>query len=318
MDENEIRVPVYVITGFLEGGKTSFLNFTIRQDYFMIDEPTLLIVGEQGEEEYDEKDLLKYNTVMTTVDEKEEFTTEYLKKLDRKYRPERVILEYNPFWSVAELENMELPDGWGIVQEIVMVDASCFQVYMQNMKSIFVEMARNADMVTFNRCTKDLPLANFRRSIKVVNPGCEVLFEDENNEITDIFEDDVPYDLKADIIDIEDVDYGIFFVDAGEHKERYENRTVRFKGKVLKSKNPDADYFVPGRNAMTCCAEDTAFIGYVCKSRNSKKLHMGDWVTVTARIKYKNLKLYNGEGPVLIAKEIEPASAPEHDLVYFT
>ena len=33
----EIKVPIYLITGFLESGKTSFLSFTLQQDYFQID-----------------------------------------------------------------------------------------------------------------------------------------------------------------------------------------------------------------------------------------------------------------------------------------
>lgn len=81
---------------------------------------------------------------------------------------------------------MELPRGWGIVQEIVTVDASCFQIYMQNMKSVFMEMAKNADMVMFNRCRPEDPLPSFRRSIKVVNQACDVLFENEEGEIDNI------------------------------------------------------------------------------------------------------------------------------------
>ena len=96
MDENEIEVPIYLITGFLESGKTSFLNFTIAQDYFQIDGPTLLINTEEGEEEYDEKELLKYNTVIETIDEQEQFSYETLRAFQRKYSPERVIIEFNP------------------------------------------------------------------------------------------------------------------------------------------------------------------------------------------------------------------------------
>ena len=151
-EEDEVEIPIYLITGFLESGKTSFINFTVAQDYFQIDGPTLLITTEEGEVEYDEKELLKHNTVLEIVEGPEQFTLDYLKKLNRKYRPERIILEYNPLWSVKKLEEMELPRGWGIVQEIVTVDASCFQIYMQNMKSVFMEMAKNADMVMFNRC----------------------------------------------------------------------------------------------------------------------------------------------------------------------
>lgn len=317
MGGDEIEIPIYLITGFLESGKTTFINFTVAQDYFQIDEPTLLITTEEGEVEYDEKELLKYNTVLEVVESQEQFTTEYLKKLKRRYNPERVILEYNPLWSVKKLEEMEMPKGWGIVQEIVTVDASCFQIYMQNMKSLFMEMALHADMVMFNRCRPQDPLASFRRSIKVVNPACDVLFEDEEGEISNIFEDEMPYDLNADIIDIEDVDYGIFYVDMEDHPERYRGKTVRFKGRVLKSENAKAEFFVPGRMAMTCCADDTTFIGYICEFSEARSLLMGQWVEVTAVVDWKYMEQYEGEGPVLKAKEVKPVQKPENDLVYF-
>ena len=317
MGGDEIEIPIYLITGFLESGKTTFINFTVAQDYFQIDEPTLLITTEEGEVEYDEKELLKYNTVLEVVESQEQFTPEYLKKLKRRYNPERVILEYNPLWSVKKLEEMEMPRGWGIVQEIVTVDASCFQIYMQNMKSIFMEMSLHADMVMFNRCRPQDPLASFRRSIKVVNPACDVLFEDEEGEISNIFEDSMPYDLDADIIDIEDADYGIFYVDMEDHPERYRGKTVRFKGRVLKSENANAKFFVPGRMAMTCCADDTTFIGYICEFPKAKSLLMGQWVEVTAVVDWKYMEQYEGEGPVLIAKDIKSVQRREVDLVYF-
>ena len=317
MGGDEIEIPIYLITGFLESGKTTFINFTVAQDYFQIDEPTLLITTEEGEVEYDEKELLKYNTVLEVVESQEQFTPEYLKKLKRRYNPERVILEYNPLWSVKKLEEMEMPRGWGIVQSIVSVDSSCFQIYMQNMKSIFMEMSLHADMVMFNRCRPQDPLASFRRSIKVVNPACDVLFEDEEGEISNIFEDSMPYDLDADIIDIEDADYGIFYVDMEDHPERYRGKTVRFKGRVLKSENANAKFFVPGRMAMTCCADDTTFIGYICEFPKAKSLLMGQWVEVTAVVDWKYMEQYEGEGPVLIAKDIKSVQRPEVDLVYF-
>ncbi len=317
MNEDEIRVPIYLITGFLESGKTTFIDFTIQQDYFQIMEPTLLIACEEGEVEYDEEILKIHNTKLAMIESKEEFTLEKLQELENTYHPDRVVLEFNPLWSVKELEEMELPEGWGIVQQIVTIDGSTAQVYMNNMKSLFTEMVRNADLVMFNRCDASMPLANFRRSIKVINPAGEIVFEDKNREITDIFEDTVPYDLDADVIEIDDVDYGIFYVDLGDHPERYTGKTVHFKGMVLKSKEAGANYFVPGRTAMTCCADDTAFIGYICLSKNAPKIPMGSWVDVTAKVTWQYMDAYEDEGPVFQAVSIKSTTPPEAELVYF-
>ncbi len=50
--------PVYMINGFLESGKTEFITYTLAQPYFQVRGKTLLILCEEGENEYDEK-LLK-------------------------------------------------------------------------------------------------------------------------------------------------------------------------------------------------------------------------------------------------------------------
>ena len=298
-------VPVYLITGFLESGKTQFLDFTIHQSYFQIPDKTLLILCEEGEEEYDEESLKKMNTVIEIIEDPEDFNADTLQMLNKKHHPGRVLVEYNPLWSVDKFYQTDMPRYWDLAQHIVTVDASTFQIYMNNMKSLFMEMIRNADLVIFNRCQDEHPLANFRRSVKVVNSRAEVVFENEEGEIDDIFQDEMPYDMNADIIDIEDIDYGIWYVDMMDNLKKYVDKTVRFKGQVLKSRELNAGFFVPGRMAMTCCADDTQFIGYICKNPAAKRLRIGSWVTVTAKVKDEFMEVYNGRGPVLYATEIE-------------
>ncbi|MDO4556617.1 MAG: GTP-binding protein [Lachnospiraceae bacterium] len=317
MQEEEIRVPIYLMTGFLESGKTGFLSFTIEQDYFAIPEKTLLIVCEEGEVEYDEEMLKKNNTVMEVVENEEEFTSEYLMALDIAHNPGRVLIEYNGMWQVSKLEEMQLPKDWGFVQHITTVDGSTFQTYMNNMKSLFMEMVRHADMVLFNRCKMEDPLASYRRSIKVANQSAEVIFEDEEGEI-DVFAESLPFDIDAPVIDIAPEDYGIWYVDALDHPEKYANKVVKFKGRVLKPKDLSSKYFVPGRTAMTCCADDTTFIGYICKSPYTSKLKAGDWVEVIADIKVEKQAVYRGEGPVLYAKQVEVCEPLEDEMVYFS
>ncbi len=318
MAYEDIEVPVYLVTGFLESGKTTFLDGTIHQNYFKIPETTLLILCEEGEIEYDEEELKKrQRTVIEIIEEAEDFTEDTLRYLAKKHEPERVLLEFNPLWSVTKLMQMELPKGWGIIQHIVTVDASCFEIYMKNLKSLFVEMVKGAELVLFNRCNKEQPLASFRRSVKVVNPSAEIIFENEDREVEDIFENSMPFDLDADVIDIMEEDYGIWYVDMMDNPEDYEGKTVRFKGMVLKSEDLDAQFFVPGRMAMTCCADDTSFIGYVCKYQDAPSLEMGSWVLVTASIHREYMQVYHDKGPVLYAKEIRPAEKPVEELVYF-
>ena len=69
---DDIRVPIYLVTGFLESGKTTFLDFTLQQDYFAIDGKTLLILCEEGEEEYDMDKLKLANTVVEVIEDEED------------------------------------------------------------------------------------------------------------------------------------------------------------------------------------------------------------------------------------------------------
>lgn len=313
---DEPRVMVYLMTGFLDSGKSQFLKFTLKQDYFQIEGITLLILCEEGEEEFDDAEFDAYGVKILRIHSQEELTPEWLEELEKKYIPERIIVEYNGMWKVSEFEEMKLPEGWGISQKLTTVDASTFGVYMTNLKPLFVEMVRNAELVVFNRCTDVKPLAGYRRSVKVVNPQAEVIFEDEQGEIENIFEDDVPFDLKAPVIEIAREDYGIWYVDAMDHPEHYKDKTVEFVAKVLKPRGMPSKYFLPGRMAMTCCADDTTFIGYLCKSAYTPKLKAGQWVKVRGIIRYQHVSIYRGVGPVIEAEMIEEAE-PIEELVYF-
>lgn len=313
---NEENVMLYLMTGFLDSGKTQFLKFTLEQEYFQIDGKTLLILCEEGEEEYDPREMLKYGVVIEHVEDREDLTEEWLEEMDRKHRPERVVVEYNGMWKVSDFEQMKLPEGWEIEQKITTVDASTFQMYLTNLKPLFVEMVRGAEMVLFNRCEEIAPLAGYRRSVKVVSPQAEVIFEDENGEVENIFEDSVPYDLNAPVIEIRKEDYGIWYVDMMENPDRYKGKVVEFTAKVLKPKAFPAKVFLPGRMAMTCCADDTTFLGYVCRSAYAPKLKPGQWVKVRAKVRFANLSVYRGEGPLLEAEQIELAE-PIEELVYF-
>ena len=314
---DDIRVPIYLVTGFLESGKTTFLDFTLQQDYFAIDGKTLLILCEEGEEEYDMDKLKLTNTVVEVIEDEEDLTPQRLAAMDIIHQPERVVIEYNGMWLVSKFEQMELPDGWGIEQEITCVDATTYQVYMANMKSLFMDMVRNTDMVVFNRCKEGDPLPAYRRGIKVANQSAEVIFEDEEGEMDDIFQDEMPFDIDAPVIEIQPEDYGIWFVDAMDNPEKYVGKTVRFKGRVMKPRGMGSKFFVPGRVAMTCCADDTTFLGYVCRSDNASHIKEGSWVEVTAKVAFENRTEYQGEGIVLYASDAKECEPLKDEMVYF-
>ena len=262
MGNNEIDedvMPVFLINGFLEAGKTQFLEFTMDQEYFQTEGKTLLIVCEEGDTEYDEKKLKKHQTAVVYVDELSKLTPAYLNELEVIYRPERVLLEWNGMWNQDELK---LPDDWNIYQQITIIDGSTFDLYIQNMKPLLGAMLRNSELVIVNRCDgiADEKLTSYRRTIRAMSRESEIVLEDKNGEIEQAtLEEDLPYDINADVIEIKPADYGIWYIDCMDQPERYKGKTVEFTAMVLKSPKFPKGQFVPGRMAMTCCEADMTF-----------------------------------------------------------
>ncbi len=306
---------VYIINGFLESGKSEFIRYTLEQPYFQTRGKTLLILCEEGEVEFDEPLLKKSRTILEMIDEESDFTPEKLIELEKKHKPERIIIEYNGMWNY---KNMKLPWHWKVEQQITTIDASTFPMYYTNMRSLLAEMIRKSEMIIFNRCDGIKDLSTYKRNVKAVNQSAEIIFEDANGEVNEIMEDELPYDLKKDHLELDDTGYGIWYLDVLDHAERYENKKMTFLAMVLKPEGFPKDHFVPGRMAMTCCAEDMAFLGFACEYDGAEKLENKSWVKVTATLTWEYWADYNGEGPVLHALSVEPAKAPKKEVIDFT
>lgn len=307
-------IPVYVINGFLESGKTEFITYTMSQSYFDIEGKTLIIVCEEGEIAYGDSLRVRTNSVVEFIDEEEDFCPKHLIEFEKKHRPKRIIIEYNGMWNY---KNVKLPWHWSVQQQVTTIDASTFQTYYTNMKSLLAEMLRKSEMIIFNRCDGLSNLGSYKRNVKAINPKAQIVFEDENGEVNAIMEEDLPYDINAPIIHLENLGYGIWYLDALENLDRYIGKTVQFKACVLKPETFPSEYFVPGRMAMTCCADDMAFLGFVCKYEQADTLVTKAWVRVTAIVKKEYWADYGGEGPMLHAVEVTPTSVPEEEIISF-
>ena len=306
--------PVYMINGFLESGKTEFITYTIAQPYFRTKGKTLIIACEDGEIEYDPNLLKKVNAVVEWIEEEEDFNTSHLLELEKKHNPERIIIEYNGMWN---FKNVKLPWHWKIEQQITCIDGSTFPMYYTNMRSLLAEMVRKSEMIIFNRCDGIEDLASYRRNIKAVNQSADIIFEDSEGEIDEIFEEDLPYDLNQPVIELDNQGYGIWYLDSLDHLDRYIGKTIRFKGMVLRPEGFAKNYFVPGRLAMTCCADDMAFLGFACEYTGADTLKEKEWVEVTASVSKEYWADYKGEGPILHATSVVKTKAPKEEIISF-
>ena len=308
------KIPVYFINGFLEAGKTQFVNFTVGQSYFATKGTTLLIVCEEGVEEYDVKYLKKHKTVMEVVDSEEELTPELIQNMLIKHKPVRIIVEYNGMWRMSSFPMLSY---FTKEQQITIIDGNTFANYFANMKSLFAEMLKESDLVLVNRCDAIEDYSTSRRALKALATGAEVVFENVHGEEIDFSGEDLPYDYTAPVIEISDENYGIWFFDCLDHRERYEGKTIKIKGMVLRTGDMPQGVFIPGRMAMTCCADDISFLGFMCKYALAGTLTNKQWVTVKATIHYSYQREYGGEGPVLNALEVTGAVPAKEEVLSF-
>jgi uncharacterized repeat protein (TIGR03943 family) len=311
------EIPIYMFMGFLESGKTSFAKETLLDRNFTEGAKTLLLVCEEGEEEYDAAELKKKNIFVEYLEE-EDVNTDHLLELNSKYKPELVMIEYNGTWTLDKLFSIRVPKGWTVVQVISFVNAETFDVYIANMKKMMMDQLNSADMIIFNRCDENTRRAEYRRSIRAVNRRAQVIFENKDG-VADVGDDevDLPYDIDQPVINLEEEDFGIFYIDAADNPDKYLGKKIKFKAMVHRPSNYAQNTFVPGRFAMTCCAEDIAFVGFKCYYGGAKNLRDRQWVIVEGTIQKEYYPEFEGDGPVIYADSVALTKPAEEELVYF-
>ena len=315
--QNNLTVPVYIITGFLGCGKTRFVTEMLTDEGFSEGERTLVLCCEEGEDEYDPEVLKKANAVLVNLDQVRDIAGHKLARLAREYRPERVLIEYNATWLLENLYQAKKPDNWELAQIITLVDASTFELYLKNMRKYMADGLKEADLVIFNRCNDDTPKSKYRRSVKGINNTTRLFFENLDGTTDDgVADEDLPYDVKANPVQIADEDFGTFYLDAMEHPDRYDGKVIRAKGRAFRMEGMPDDCYVFGRHVMTCCADDIGGIGFLCKYKKDPP-RTNDWIIVEARAEKSFSPLHNTDDIILIEQKASPAEPPQEELVYF-
>ena len=294
-----MAIPVYIFCGFLESGKTTLIQTTLRDEGFNEGEKTLLLVFEEGIEEYDSKFLKETNTNVEYFDDLSQLNTDILRELDNKYTPDRVMVEFNGTWNIDDFLDIEMPLDWIVVQILSTIDASTFTNYINNMRTFMFNVINPADVIVFNRCDEDTKKAYLRTNVKSINKGAQIIYEMKDGTISPMTDEEMPFDLRADVIEINDDDYGLWYMDALDNARKYDGKTVVIQGRVMRRMEDPDDIYVIGRKAMVCCAEDTQLIGYMVKSKHAEQMVDGDWLQLKAKMHVVYDEEYRGEVPML-------------------
>lgn len=310
-------IPVYLFTGFLEAGKTRFIQETMEDKRFCNGERTLLLVCEEGEEEYAPEQFADKRVYLQTIREESELVPEKLQQWLDEVDAERVVIEFNGMWMLDRLYTA-MPENWMVYQEFMFADARSFALYNQNMRQLVYDKLKSCELVVFNRCTDAIDKMTLHKIVRGVSRRADIAYEDENGKVSyDDIQDPLPFDVKAPVIEIADEDFALWYRDLSEEPDKYENKTVRFKCKALVRKRLPAESFVVGRHVMTCCVDDIQFAGLICQWKNADSIEDETWMVLTAKINHKFNRAYGKKGPVLTFLEATPAAAPAQEVASF-
>ena len=312
----QMPTPVFVVTGFLDSGKTQMVKETLMEQDWIEPGITLLIRCEDGENEYSREYLESKQMVMLEIEEMEQLNAAFFKNCEKNYRPAQVVIEYNGMWKLEDLLSIKYPRNWELQGVYSTVNGETLDMYLTNMRNMLMEQLTESELIVVNRCSKKVDRSGFRRALKVQNPMAQLIFEDTEGNIIQPSEDDLPYDVKKDKIVIEDQDFGVWYVDAYDHPELYLHKEIEFTAQAFRPKNMGEDMFVPVRRIMTCCADDIRFYGYPCKLEGKQAMVKNQWVRVTARFEFESVASFGSKQPVLYLKEMTPTAKPEDDVVY--
>ena len=311
------QIPVYVFTGFLDSGKTKFIQETLEDPRFNAGERTLLLVFEEGEEEYDFSTYPHQNVYMEVLDQ-QTVTTKQLQTFAKKYKAQRVVAELNGMQLVGDLYS-RFPQEWEIAQEVMFADSTTFMTYNANMRNLVMDKLVGGQMVVFNRLKPGADYMPFHKLVRAANRRIDIMYEfTDGSSVFDDTEDPLPFDINAPVIEIQDDDYALWYRDITEEPEKYHGKTVKFKAQVAKLRRENKGMFAPGRFVMTCCVDDIQFCGVPCKYDDSANLDPRSWLMVTASIAAQPHPLYGGNiGPVLTALSISQAAPAVEDVATF-
>ncbi len=312
------EIPVYLFSGFLDSGKTKFIQETLEDPRFNHGERTLLLVCEEGEEEYDPSRFHdSKNVFMQTVDSLERINPVDLQLMAQRTRCDRVIVEYNGMWLLDDFY-AAMPDGWIIYQEFCFAEASSFVMYNTNMRQLVYDKLKSCELVVFNRYTPDIDKMELHKIVRGVSRRTDIAYEAPSGEVHyDEIEDPLPFDVNAPVITIKDDDYAIWFRDLNEEMDKYEGKEVCFKGYVIRSQKLPVRTFLAGRYIMTCCEADIQFYGLACEGKEPLPTHKG-WSFVKGVIHIRRHKAYGDEkGPVIEVRQVSPAVKPEQEVATF-
>lgn len=308
---------IYIFNGFLDSGKTTFLQDTVLNTDFCDDEKTVIVVSEEGEIEYKQEEIESRNCDLVYIDSEEDFTYEFFDNLKEKYNPTQVLIELNGMYMINRILAASKPEGWDVVQVLTTINAQTFNLYVNNMRSLVYNQVVHSDLVIFNRVDDSMKKSFLRNTVKAINGSVQIIYEKEDGTVNTLEDDELPFDTSSSYLEIADHDFGLFCMDMIDHPETYHHKTIKLRGKFIGLDKQIPNGFILGREAMVCCADDTSLVGMVCVHQSAKQFIPNEWLELEGLVELKYDSDVGGDICILYVTDIKVIQPLENEYVTF-
>lgn len=221
-----------IVNGFLDAGKTTYIQDSILNDFFYKRGSTLILCFEQGEAEYDGEKLQEKNTQIAYYDGKQDIT-QFCEECIEKYRPDRVYTEMN---AMIQGLRKKLPDQLHVTSTVTLIDWSTLGVYFANFRQMINNMVSESVQVTFRGCPSKELLAPYSEAFRTMNHRASYLRQDPMGYHEKAFDLFLPFSLEEKEITVAEKEYLPFWLDAAEHPEHYEGKQITFTDPLVMRK----------------------------------------------------------------------------------
>ena len=308
---------IYIFNGFLDSGKTTFLQDTVLNTDFCDDEKTVIVVSAEGEIEYKQEEIESRNCDLVYIDSEEDFTYEFFDNLKEKYNPTQVLIELNGMYMINRILAASKPEGWDVVQVLTTINAQTFNLYVNNMRSLVYNQVVHSDLVIFNRVDDSMKKSFLRNTVKAINGSVQIIYEKEDGTVNTLEDDELPFDTSSSYLEIADHDFGLFCMDMIDHPETYHHKTIKLRGKFIGLDKQIPNGFILGREAMVCCADDTSLVGMVCVHQSAKQFIPNEWLELEGLVELKYDSDVGGDICILYVTDIKVIQPLENEYVTF-
>lgn len=292
-------IKTQLVYGFLDAGKTTYIQDLVTHDFFYKDGSTLILCFEEGEAEYDEALLSKFRTSVCFYDGKEEIQA-FCRTAIEKYNPSRIFVEMN---SMTDGLRESLPDEMNVVYSTALFAWDTLNLYITNLKQYIVKMVRDSNQVIFRDCpSKDL-LKPYTALFRSLNPKASYLRRDPMGYHEKAFDLFLPYSLEETELKISDKDFIWLFIDSLDHPEHYDGKRIIFTDPLY------IENMRVGRTVMTCCMADLQFMNFPLTGSPFPD----GWIMLTAEAILKGDSF--GNKKIYLSPLTVEAAVPPKDLI---